>query len=168
MEMESVAMTINERVAYIKGLAEGLGLEEGKKETKIINAMLELLEEMAASLTDCEDDIISLGEEVDAISEDLSDLEDDIYEDEDDEEDEDEESCGCGCGCKCGNDEDEEEFECDCDDVFEFTCPDCGEKLFLDEEVLDAGEIKCAACGKVIEFEIVDECDCDIDDSDEE
>ena len=156
-------MTINERVAYIKGLTEGLGLEEGKKETKIINAMLELLEEMAASLTDCEDDIISLGEEVDAISEDLADLEDDIYEDDDDE-DEDDDACGCCCGC----DDDECDCEeCDEDDIFEFTCPDCGEKLFLDEEVLEAGEIKCAACGKVIEFEIVDEDEFEEEDDEE-
>ena len=126
--------------------------------------MLELLEVMAASLTDCEDDIISLGEEVDAISEDLADLEDDIYEDEDDE-DEDDDECGCCCGCDCDD-------ECDCeecseDDIFEFTCPDCGEKLFLDEEVLDAGEIKCAACGKVIEFEIVDEDEFEEEDDEE-
>ncbi len=143
-------MTITEKVAYVKGLVAGLELDETKKETKVILAMLDVLDEMALSVTDCEDDIISLGEEVDSMSESISDLEDTVYdEDDEDEEDEDEDE---------SEDEDEEE---DDPDYFEFTCPDCGEKIYLDEEILDKGSVKCKACGRVVEFEIVDSCGCE-------
>jgi len=150
-------MTMTEKVAYLKGLMAGLELDETKKETKVFNAILDVLSEMAASVTDCEDDIISLGEEVDELTESVSDLEDEVYDEEDDDDcccgDDDDDDCDCDC-CDCG--------DCDDDDeTFEFTCPDCGEKLFLDEEVLEAGCVKCKACGREIEFEIVDDCGCE-------
>jgi len=134
-------MTMTEKVAYLKGLAEELGLDASKKETRVINAIIDVLEEMSASVTDCEDDIISLGEEVDELSESVSELEDVVYGDEDDEDDED--------------DDDED------DDSFEFTCPQCGEKLYLDVEAFEAGSVTCKACGRVVEFEIVDSCGCE-------
>ena len=40
-------MTLNEKIAYIKGLANGLSLDEKKPEVKVINEILELLEDMA-------------------------------------------------------------------------------------------------------------------------
>ena len=43
-------MTNLERVAYIRGLAEGLELDADKKEVKVLDAMLTLLEDMALSL----------------------------------------------------------------------------------------------------------------------
>ena len=147
-------MTISEKVAYLKGLVAGLELDETKKETKVFKAIIDVLDEVAASVTDCEDDIISMGEELDEITESVSDLEDSVYDDEDDDEDFDDDDDCCCCDdddCDC----------CDDDDTFEFTCPDCGEKLFLDEEVLEAGSIKCKACGREIEFEIVDDCGCE-------
>ena len=89
---------------------------------------------------------------IDAMSESISDLEDAVY-----DEDEDDDECDDDCCC-CGDDDDEEEED---PDYFEFTCPDCGEKLYLDEEVLEQGSIKCKACGREIQFEIVDECGCE-------
>lgn len=145
-------MTITEKVAYLKGLTEGLDLDDQKKETRVIRAMLDILDELASSLTDCEDDIISLGEEVDALSESVSDIEDLIYEDEDDDDED-----SFGELRMLDNDDDDDDDET----TFEFSCPDCGEKLFLDEEILEAGSLKCSACGRLIEFEIVDECGCD-------
>ncbi len=43
-------MTNLERVAYIRGLAEGLELDTDKKEVKVLDAMLTLLEDMALSI----------------------------------------------------------------------------------------------------------------------
>ena len=153
-------MTITEKVAYVKGLVAGLELDGSKKETKVILAMLDVLDEMAASVTDCEDDIISLGEEVDTLSESVSDLEDTVYlDDEDDEDDEDEDDED-----EDGIEEDDgEPFEMDAEDTdfFEFTCPECGEKMYLDEEILEQGSIKCKACGHEVSFEIVDEDGCE-------
>lgn len=77
-------MTISEKVAYLKGLAEGLGLDtEKSKEGKLISVMIGILEEVGLSLEDLEENTTVLGEELDAISDDLSDVEKVIYGDDD-------------------------------------------------------------------------------------
>ena len=42
-------MKTSEKVAFIKGLMEGLALDASKPETKVLNLMAEVLEELAAS-----------------------------------------------------------------------------------------------------------------------
>ena len=88
-------MSVTEKAAYLKGLAEGLEITPDTKEGKLLLAVLDLLDDMALSIADLEDETAQIGEQVDMIDEDLSDLEDDYYDlDSDDEDDED----GCGCG----------------------------------------------------------------------
>ena len=109
-------MTISEKVAYLKGLAEGLGLDtEKSKEGKLISVMIGILEEVGLSLEDLEENTTVLGEELDAISDDLSDVEKVIYGDDDDDEDEDDD-----CDCCCDEDDEED------DDFFQVECPNCG------------------------------------------
>ena len=45
-------MDISKKVAYIKGLADGLELDKESKEGKIIAAMLDVLDEMADTITE--------------------------------------------------------------------------------------------------------------------
>ena len=91
-------MTISEKVAYLKGLAEGLNLDtEKSKEGKLISVMIGILEEVGLSLEDLDENTTALGEELDAVSDDLADVEEIVYGDDEDE---------CGCGC-----EDEDFFE---------------------------------------------------------
>ena len=45
-------MTVTERVAYVRGLFEGLDFSAEKKEGRILQAMLDLLEDMALSIED--------------------------------------------------------------------------------------------------------------------
>ena len=81
-------MTISEKVAYLKGLAEGLDLDTQKsKEGKLISVMIGILEEIGMSIEDLEENTSALGEEIDAISDDLSDVEKAVFEDEDDDDD---------------------------------------------------------------------------------
>ena len=75
---------IEKKVAYLKGLAEGLALDENKPETKIINAMLDVLDELAMSVTDLEDAMDIFSEQLDAVDEDLDELENFVYEELDD------------------------------------------------------------------------------------
>lgn len=132
-------MTVTEKAAYLKGLAEGLELDEKKPETKLIKAMIDVIDEMALSIADFEDSLDMMGEQLDAVDEDLSDLEDYIFEeDEDDYE-------GCDCGACPGG------------DYFEVECPACGEVICLDESVLDEDSIECPACGETLEFDFDDE-----------
>ena len=83
-------MTNTEKVAYIRGLAEGLELDDSKKEVKVLNAIIDLLDDLAMSLADLEDGYSDMADQLDAVDEDLGSLEDDFYgDDEDDEDDED-------------------------------------------------------------------------------
>lgn len=139
-------MTITEKVAYLKGLADGLAIDtEKSKEGKLISVIIDILEEMGMSIEDLEDNATALGEELDAVSDDLADVEEVVFGDDDDEDDDD---------CCCCEDED--------DDFFEVECPNCQEALVIDEDVLEAGVIECPSCHS--QFAISDECDCDDDD----
>ncbi|MCQ2513535.1 MAG: hypothetical protein MJ089_00385 [Ruminococcus sp.] len=161
-------MNLTEKIAYIKGLAEGLALDETKPEVKIINAMIDLLDEMAYSVSDMEDLYDELSAQVDEIDQDLADVETDVYDDE----------CECDCDdCSC----DDDDFEFDEDEPFyEVTCGSCGQKLNVSEDVLLEGEIECPNCSELLEFDFSDlfdddseccgeECSCcSSEDSDEE
>ena len=130
-------MTITEKVAYLKGLMEGLGVDESTKEGKVLKAVLDILDDMALSIEDLDAGIDELSEMVDAIDEDLGAVEDDLYEDEDDEDDDEE------------YEDEDEELELDEDDeLYEVTCPTCNLTFTITEEMLDAGETKCPECGQ--------------------
>lgn len=130
-------MTISEKVAYLKGLAEGLDLDtEKSKEGKLISVMIGILEEIGLSLEDLEENDTALGEEIDTISDDLADVEEALY-GEDDEDDED------------GDD----------DDFFEVECPNCGEDLVIDESVLESGTVECPNCREKFAIDLSDEED---------
>ena len=114
-------MTISEKDAYLKGLAEGLNLDvEKSKEGKLISVMIGILEEIGLSIEDLEENALALGEEIDVLSDDLAEVESVVFEDEEDEDLEDE--------------------------AFEVQCPNCEEPLFIDDEALAAGEIQCPNC----------------------
>ena len=72
-------MTISEKVAYLKGLAEGLNLDvEKSKEGKLISVMIGILEEVGLSIEDLEEN---------ALSDDLADVESVVYGEDEDEDD---------------------------------------------------------------------------------
>ena len=131
-------MNVSEKAAYIKGLAEGLGLDESKPETKIINALIDVIDDLSLAVSDLEDELVLVGEQVDAVDEDLDALESYVYDDDD---------CDCDCDCDCCCDDDEEEF-------FEVECPACGEVINVDEGILECGSIECPNCGENLEFDI--------------
>lgn len=129
-------MTISEKVAYLKGLAEGLAIDtEKSKEGKLISVMIGILEEIGMSIEDLEENAVALGEEIDALSDDLSDVEEVLFEDEEDE---------CGCGCE--------------DDFFETDCPNCGESLVIDAGVLESGAVQCPSCKEKFAIDLSDDC----------
>lgn len=135
-------MNLTEKIAYIKGLAEGLALDETKPEVKVINAIVELLDDMAYAVSDMEELYDELSAQVDEIDQDLADVESDVYDDEDD----------------CCDD-----FDCDCDDLYdeenpfyEVTCGKCGQTINVSEDVLLEGEIECPNCSELLEFDFSD------------
>ena len=69
-------MTISEKVAYLKGMAEGLDIDtESSKEGKLISMMMDILQDVALELEDLQTEQNELGEEIDVISDDLNDVE---------------------------------------------------------------------------------------------
>ena len=44
-------MNLTEKIAYIRGLCEGLNLDESKPEVKVMNAIIDLLDDMSYSVT---------------------------------------------------------------------------------------------------------------------
>ena len=130
-------MEITEKVAYLKGLAEGMELDTGKKEGKLLAAIIDVLEDIALELSDIEDAQEELGDGLDAVSDDLEDVEDLLY-GEDDEDDGEYELDDLG--------EDE--------DCYATTCPTCEETIYFDESVLEDGEVVCPNCGEKLEFDL--------------
>ena len=134
-------MGITEKVAYLKGLADGLNLDKDSKEGKLFAAIIDVLDDMALEIEDMQELQMELSEGLDAVSDDLEDIEDIVYEeweDDDDYEDEDEE------------DEEEEDSE----DCYATTCPTCEEEIFFDESILEEGEVICPNCGERLEFDL--------------
>ena len=120
-------MTVSEKVAYIKGLAENAGFTDDAKD-KVVKAIIDVLEDIA-------DSIGEINEQLDAVED---------YDDDDFDDDDDDDFC------------------------YEVECPACHDVIYLDDEMIDEGGIKCPNCGQELEFDIsCDEC-CDCSGCDEE
>ena len=48
-------MELLEKVAYLKGMLNGMDLDSDKKETRLITAMIDVIDDLAASVTDLEE-----------------------------------------------------------------------------------------------------------------
>ncbi|MCQ1529817.1 CD1247 N-terminal domain-containing protein [Lutispora saccharofermentans] len=120
-----------ERVAYLRGLVEGLGIENSTKEGKVITNIIDVLSDFADAINELNESQEELDEYVEAIDEDLSNVEDELF------------------------DEDEDDYEDDDYGFIEVECPHCNEYVYLDEEVLDKGEeVLCPNCHEPIEIDM--------------
>ncbi|MDO4710842.1 MAG: hypothetical protein Q4A75_02600 [Peptostreptococcaceae bacterium] len=113
-----------ERVAYLRGLCEGIGFSEETKEGKVLLEIVDVLGEFADAIVELSDRQDEIEEYVEAIDDDLVELEDDFYEEEDDGE----------------------------VDYIELSCPSCGEEIEIDEDLLydEESDIICPACDEVV------------------
>ena len=134
-------MTVTEKAAYLRGLMEGLDLDEKKDETKIFKAMLDVIDDLSLTVSDLEDELALVTEQLDAVDEDLDELEGFVYDDDDYDD------------CDC----------CDDEDLYEVECPACGETVYFTGEDIEIGFAECPACGEKLELEFEDDCDCDCD-----
>ena len=133
-------MEITEKVAYLKGLAEGMELDTDKKVGKLLAAIIDALDDIALELEDIKDEQAELADGLDAVSDDLEDVENVIFDEWDDEDEDD--------GEYYYDDLDEDE-EC-----YATTCPTCEETIYFDESVLEDGEVLCPNCGERLEFDL--------------
>ena len=128
---------LSEKVAYLKGLAEGMSIDENTNEGKLLKSIINVLGDFADVIDDLEDSQIQLNEHLEDMDEDLAQLEYEMYDDYD------------------GDDQE------DGDDIayYEIECPNCNETVYMDEEMLDDEDnLACPSCKEPIEIEF--ECDC--------
>ena len=142
-------MTISEKVAYLKGLMEGLAIPSDTPEGKVLHCMADILDDLALSTEDLEKDTAQLQDYVEELDEDLGDVEEYLFTEDgdpdDDEEEEDDEF---------DDDEEEDDEEEEDSDIYALECPSCGETIYLDESLLDETNILCPACHEPISFDI--------------
>nr|WP_297278730.1 CD1247 N-terminal domain-containing protein [uncultured Butyricicoccus sp.] len=128
-------MTVTERVSYLKGLFEGLEIDTGKKEGKLLSGMLAALDDLAQAVTDLKQQNEELLEELDDVYEELSAITEDFLLDD--------------------ADADQEELApTPEEDLYQVVCPTCGEVIYLDQDTLSNGSIVCSACGEELEFDL--------------
>ena len=149
-------MTITEKAAYLKGYMDGLNLDTEKPEGKMIASIVDLLCDVTKRMADIEETTIAISDELDEIEEDLDAIEDYIMDEEEDYDEDYEDDF---------DDFDDEEFDDEGFDfgdeettIYEVKCP-CGNIVDFDEETLEAGSIKCPACGELLEFSLEDDED---------
>ena len=143
-------MELSNKAAYLQGLVDGLGVDESTKEGKIIKAMSALLGEMAEAIESVDEDLSRAYDQINDLSDELEDLEADLYEEEDDEDDSDAEE-------ETDEDDDANDDDIASEPFYEVACPNCGETVYVSEDDLDAGEANCAHCG--VTFEVALEGD---------
>lgn len=122
---------LKSRVAYLKGLAAGLGIEESSREGKLFNQLIDVVDALAESVIELQEEFDDLVDYTEALDEDLNELEEDFYEE----------------------DEDDELLLDDDDDLFSVECPDCHEIVYIDDDMLedeDVVEILCPNCERVV------------------
>ena len=122
-------MGVSEKVAYLKGLMEGLKIDAESDNGKMFKAIIDVLDEVALEIEDLTDEVMEVGDGLDVVSDDLADIEEMVYDDEDEDDDE---------------------------PVYMTTCPECEEKIYFDEDYLEDGTVVCPNCGAKLEFDAKD------------
>ncbi|MBC3900067.1 CD1247 N-terminal domain-containing protein [Acetobacterium malicum] len=117
---------INEKVAYTKGLVDGLELDQASNEGKVLVQVLDILEDIVDALDGITEAQEELEEYVEMVDDDLSDLEEFIL-DEDFSDD--------------------DEFEFDEEDYYEIICPECGNIYITEFEAFENNAVVCPDCG---------------------
>jgi len=136
---------LTDRAAYLRGLADGMGLDKEKNENKLLLEMLNLMDEMAQKICELDEDVGEMEAYVEDLDADLADIEDALFGDEDED-------------CDCCHDDD-----CDCEECEEFEelafdCPYCGKAVLLKAADIDYDESPvCEHCGKPFFTDVEDD-----------
>jgi hypothetical protein len=130
-----------EKVSYLRGLADGMEINDGTKEGKLLLNILDVLEDFADSMVELNDEVTDLDSYVETIDEDLAEVETELFGDFD-------------------------EFDEDDDiDFIEIECPGCGEIICLEDDLIDdamdESQVICPSCHEKIILE--EDCCCDHD-----
>ena len=129
-------MTLTEKAAYLKGLAEGLSFEKESAEGKLLLALVDLCSTLAEEVTRIDEDVEYVSDYCEELDEDLGAVEELLVDDDDDYDDE------------FDDEFDDEEF-------YEMECPFCGEIIEFDASI-DPENLTCPVCKKEISLDLDD------------
>lgn len=130
---------LKSRVAYLQGLSAGMDISSESREGRVLNGILEVLDEIAQSFGQLEEAQDQLEDYVESVDEDLFRLEEDVYGETGVEGDEEDGYLEVECP-RCG------EIVCfdsdivEDDDVVEVTCPNCDEVVFINDDNFQAAD----------------------------
>jgi len=166
-------MSISKRVTYLKGLAEGLGLGKDTKEGRILHVMIEILDDIAVELVELKEEIVALDDDLSTLSEGVEDIEDILS-----EEEEDHPNHGCciphmpapraaithpvvhppkpPAPAPAPPAPAPEPVAEPKPMFYAVSCPNCGNEITIDDDVLALGSIDCPSCGEHLEFDLED------------
>lgn len=156
--------SLTDRVSYLKGLAAGMKLNMDKDSNKLLMEVLGVMSEMADEMQRLDEEKKSLEEYVESIDQDLSDMEEALY-NADEDDDADDEDTDDACDCEDCADEDADDADDDddgheideLDEAITYVCPNCGEELIFRASDIDFDEnTLCPKCHKPI-FPEIDE-----------
>ena len=147
------------KVSYLRGYADGLDISPKSDEGKLIIKMLDLLGEMADTIEDLNVRVEESEDMMDELDECVLAIADDLYGDDFEDDDDD--------YYDFDDDDDimedyEDDYESEGNDYFEIECPNCGEDVMVDFDMIDDDNaIICPNCHDEIEleFECNDEAD---------
>ncbi len=138
-----------EKVAYLRGMLEGMKFDADSDMGKIVLKLIDIVDDLAHDLTDAEERADVMADYIDELDHDLGEVEEYVY----------------GDDCDCCDDDD---YDCCCDDdddddLYELECPNCGDKIYITEDMLN-GSIECPNCNtKIDDIEVEDEDESDED-----
>ena len=120
-----------EKVAYLRGMLEGMKFDADSDMGKIVLKLIDIVDDLAHDLTDAEERADVMADYIDELDHDLGEVEEYVYGD-----------------------------DCDCCDDGGAVCPKCGAEFELDLDALENGDIiTCPECGAELNFEYVDDED---------
>lgn len=124
-------LDLTEKVSYVRGLAEGMGIKEETNEGKLLNQIINVLGDMAQAIAELETAQSETEEYVETLDEDLADVEYAVFDYDED------------------YDEDDDMY--DGAHYIELECPHCHETIYFDEDIFeDDDDILCPSCNKTI------------------
>lgn len=121
-------ISLKRDLSYIQGILEGDEKHHQHVEYKAVHRLLDIVDQLVEAVEQLDRRQLELEEYVEAIDEDLNDLELLVYEDDD--------------------------FDEEFDEPVHVICPECGEDVVVEEEDLenDSIELLCPKCNTVLEL----------------
>lgn len=124
------------KVSYLKGLVDGLDIEDAKTK-RAITEIINVMSDIAEAVDDLEVMMEDTQEYIESIDEDLGELESEVYGDDEDYDDY----------------EDDEDYEFDDEGFIEVDCPNCHEVVYIDKDFIEDNKAECPNCNAVIDIE---------------